>query len=170
MTDATVLSMGDALIRESDLNLLNGPFWLNDRIIGFYFEYLHLKKFESSSGVCFISPEVSQFLKLSNFEEIPIFLEPLELERKDVILLAVNNANDPSGKQMQAAPFPHPPGRLSLVSTFDIGRCFSTFSLWGTLFKRAGLFVIIKCWQNPIITQKKFAEPLWFWYQKQKRC
>jgi hypothetical protein len=85
---------------------------------------------------------VSQFLKLSNFEEIPIFLEPLELERKDVILLAVNNANDPSGKQMQAAPFPHPPGRLSLVSTFDIGRCFSTFSLWGTLFKRAGLFVI----------------------------
>ncbi len=96
-TDEVVLSLGDALIRESDLNLLSGPFWLNDRLIGFYFEYLHLHKFESSSGVCFISPEVSQFLKLANFEEIPIFLEPLELEKKDVVLLAVNNASDPSG-------------------------------------------------------------------------
>jgi hypothetical protein len=71
---------------------------LNDRIIGFYFEYLHLNKFDSANGVCFISPEVSQFLKLAQFEEIPIFLEPLELERKEVILLAVNNAKDPSGK------------------------------------------------------------------------
>ncbi len=96
-TDEAVLSLGDALIRESDLNLLSGPFWLNDRLIGFYFEYLHLHKFESSSGVCFISPEVSQFLKLANFEEIPIFLEPLELEKKDLVLLAVNNASDPSG-------------------------------------------------------------------------
>ena len=97
-SDSTVLSLGDSLIRESDLNLLSGPHWLNDRVISFYFEYLHLHKFESASGVCFISPEVSQFLKLANFEEIPIFLEPLELERKDVILMAVNNAKDPSGE------------------------------------------------------------------------
>ena len=81
-----------------DLNLLTGPFWLNDRVLSFYFEYLHLHKFDSASAVCFISPEVSQFLKLAAFEEIPIFLEPLELEKKDVILLAVNNATDPSGK------------------------------------------------------------------------
>lgn len=97
-TDGTVLSLGDALIRESDLNLLTGPFWLNDRIISFYFEYLHLHKFDSANGVCFISPEVSQFLKLANFVEIPIFLEPLKLELKDVVLLAVNNASDPSGR------------------------------------------------------------------------
>jgi hypothetical protein len=41
---------------------------------------------------------VSQFLKLADYDEIPIFLEPLELERKDVVLLAVNNAKDPSGE------------------------------------------------------------------------
>lgn len=96
MPDGVVLSLGDALIRESDMEILSGPYWLNDRIIGFYFEYLHLHKFESASGVCFISPEVSQFLKLSHFQEIPIFLDPLELDKKDVILLAVNNASDPS--------------------------------------------------------------------------
>jgi hypothetical protein len=41
MSDATVVSLGDALVRESDLNLLSGPYWLNDRIISFFFEYLH---------------------------------------------------------------------------------------------------------------------------------
>ena len=43
------------------------------------------------------SPEVSQFLKLvSSNEEFSIFVAPLNLEAKDVIVLAVNNSDDPS--------------------------------------------------------------------------
>ena len=94
-SDMVVLSFGDSLIRESDIALLSGPHWLNDRIISFYFEYLHQKKFDSGDRVCFISPEVSQFHKLATNAEISIFLEPLALENKDVIVLAVNNAANP---------------------------------------------------------------------------
>ena len=75
---------------------LSGPHWLNDALIGFYFEFLHQRKFESSSRICFISPEVSQFLKLASAVEIPVFLDPLHLEEKETVLMAVNNASDPS--------------------------------------------------------------------------
>ena len=74
----------------------SGPHWLNDALIGFYFEFLHQRKFESSSRICFISPEVSQFLKLASAVEIPVFLDPLHLEEKETVLMAVNNASDPS--------------------------------------------------------------------------
>ena len=90
-----VVSVGDAILRESDVTLLSGPFWVNDRVIGFYFEYLYENKFESMSKLCFISPEVSQFLKLVSADEISVFFEPLKLEEKETILLAVNNASDP---------------------------------------------------------------------------
>ena len=93
--DPVVASMGDALVRESDVTLLSGPFWLNDRVIGFVFEYLHLHKFDGSSKICFISPEVGQFLKLASEKEVPVFFEPLNLEEKETILMAVNNADDP---------------------------------------------------------------------------
>lgn len=93
--DKVVVSLEDSVLRESDLELLKGQHWLNDRVISFYFEYLHINKFESSNKICFISPEVSQFLKLAGSAEIPIFLEPLSLEDKETILLAVNNASDP---------------------------------------------------------------------------
>lgn len=83
------------MVRQSDLALLDGPFWLNDRLIAFYFEHLFRAVFDSGDKICFISPEVSQFLKLVSKEEIPVFVEPLGLEAKEVILMAVNNASDP---------------------------------------------------------------------------
>ncbi len=95
MSDRVVASLGDSLLRESDVNLLKGPHWLSDRVISFYFEHLHQTRFDSSARVCFLSPEVSQFLKLAGSSEIPSFLEPLGLECKDLVLLAVNNATDP---------------------------------------------------------------------------
>ena len=38
MADAVVLSYHDSLLKESDVSLLTGPRWLNDRVIGFYLE------------------------------------------------------------------------------------------------------------------------------------
>lgn len=38
MADPIVLSYHDSLLKESDVSLLAGPRWLNDKIIGFYFE------------------------------------------------------------------------------------------------------------------------------------
>lgn len=94
--DNIVNSIGDAVVCESDVKLLEGPHWLSDRIIGFYFEYMHKYMFEDSKNLCFISPEVSQFLKLVDKEEINCFIQPLDLKCKEVILLAVNNSTDPS--------------------------------------------------------------------------
>jgi len=94
--DNVVNSIGDAVVCESDVLLLKAPNWLSDRIIGFYFEYLHKHIFDDSQKLCFISPEVSQFLKLVDAKEIHCFVEPLDLKCKEVILLAVNNAIDPS--------------------------------------------------------------------------
>ena len=42
------------------------------------------------------SPEVSQFLKLVDDQEVSCFVEPLDLKSKELIILAVNNATDPS--------------------------------------------------------------------------
>ena len=95
MSDKVILSFSDSLIRRSDLKLLEGPHWLNDRIISFYFEYLYEREFDSSSKLVFISPEVCQFLKMADKAEIGIFLEPLQLDEKDLIILAVNNSLDP---------------------------------------------------------------------------
>ena len=36
--DEIALSYHDSLLRESDLSLLHGANWINDKIIGFYFE------------------------------------------------------------------------------------------------------------------------------------
>ena len=52
--DKIVSSIGDSIVRESDVKLLEGPYWLSDRIIGFYFEYLHKMVLEESSKLCFI--------------------------------------------------------------------------------------------------------------------
>ena len=39
---------------------------------------------------------MSQFLKLVATEDLNCFVEPLQLMKKELIVLAVNNANDPS--------------------------------------------------------------------------
>ena len=93
--DEIILSFNDSVIRRSDLKLLIGPHWLNDRIISFFFEYLYDKEFDQTDKLVFISPEVSQFLKMAHKEELSIFLEPLQLEHKELIVLAVNNSDDP---------------------------------------------------------------------------
>lgn len=38
LADETVLSFHDSLLKRSDVALLEGGQWLNDKIIGFYFE------------------------------------------------------------------------------------------------------------------------------------
>lgn len=97
MGDPVVASLEDCLVRESDVALLDGPLWLNDRVIGFYFEHLHQTVFGGNdSKVVLLSPEVSQFLKLVPDEEVSAFVGPLELPSKEVIATAVNNESDPS--------------------------------------------------------------------------
>ncbi|XP_038640369.1 sentrin-specific protease 8 [Scyliorhinus canicula] len=91
--DPVILSYHDSLVRRSDLSLLNPPNWLNDHIIAFAFEYFANEQYkELLDSSCFISPEVTQFIKcMASQEELAIFLEPLELPQKSLVFLAVND-------------------------------------------------------------------------------
>ncbi|KAK7082895.1 SUMO1 sentrin specific peptidase 8, partial [Halocaridina rubra] len=91
MGDRVILSYHDCLIHESDLRLLEGRNWLNDSLIAFWFEHLQHEVFGGISRILFISPEVTQLIKMGDPNELPIFLDPLEARFKDHIFLAVND-------------------------------------------------------------------------------
>ncbi|XP_064013162.1 sentrin-specific protease 8 [Pogoniulus pusillus] len=93
MEDPVVLSYKDSLLRQSDVALLDPPNWLNDHIIGFAFEYFAHHQFELfRDQLCFISPEVAQFIKCADsLEEVGSFLEPLQLRDRRLIFFPIND-------------------------------------------------------------------------------
>ena len=98
--DPVVLSYMENVLRQLDVSLLDPPSWLNDHDIGFAFEYFANSQFhDCTDHVCFISPEVTQFIKCTgNPAEIAMFLEPFNLSNKRVIYLAINdNSNHTAG-------------------------------------------------------------------------
>ncbi|CAH1119731.1 unnamed protein product [Phaedon cochleariae] len=91
-TDTIVLSYNESLLRQSDVDILKGPFWLNDTIISFFFEYLETYVFKNNTALSFVSPEVTQCIKISQQQELCVFLEPLlSNAKKDFIFFALND-------------------------------------------------------------------------------
>lgn len=91
-TNTTVLSYKESLLRKSDVDLLTGPHWLNDTIISFYFEYLEHEVFHNNPSLLFVSPEVTQCIKISSSSEMGIFLDPLvKVSRREFIFFALND-------------------------------------------------------------------------------
>lgn len=87
-----VLSYGESLLRKYDVDLLKGPYWLNDSIISFYFEYLEKNVFPTHKSILFVSPEVTQCIKISPQSELKIFLDPLvQNEHREFIFFALND-------------------------------------------------------------------------------
>ena len=54
MADEIVLSFQDSLLRQSDLRLLEEGRWLNDRLIGFMFEYVFFSSLPKMYGSEFL--------------------------------------------------------------------------------------------------------------------
>lgn len=91
-SNGIVLSFHDSLLRQSDTRLLMGPYWLNDNIISFYLEYLANVTFKDHSQLLFVSPEVTQCIKMvSDADEISIFLSPLNVNQKQYVFFPINN-------------------------------------------------------------------------------
>lgn len=90
----TVLSYKDSLLRESDINLLKGPHWLNDTIISFYFEYLNNELFPHNSTLLFVPPEVTQCIKIMPLDEIKVMLDPLMQPTTKLFLFFALNDNE----------------------------------------------------------------------------
>ncbi|XP_030764409.1 sentrin-specific protease 8 [Sitophilus oryzae] len=93
-TNFTVLSYNESLLRKSDVDLLKGPHWLNDTIISFYFEYLESDFFKNNNSYLFISPEVTQCIKISPQQELKVFLDPLIKEKNPNFIFFALNDNE----------------------------------------------------------------------------
>lgn len=94
--DPLILSFNDSLVYQSDLSLLDEGKWLNDRIIGFVFDYFENEVFKKECDqnlFAFINPSTVQYLKLceSLDEAATCFLEPLNLKEKKIVFLPLNS-------------------------------------------------------------------------------
>uniref|UniRef100_A0A7C8Z2M2 Ubiquitin-like protease family profile domain-containing protein n=1 Tax=Opuntia streptacantha TaxID=393608 RepID=A0A7C8Z2M2_OPUST len=91
--DEIVLSYNDAVLRRSDLDILSGPYFLNDRIIEFYFSYL--SSTYRSDDILLVPPSIAFWLQnYPDEESFKAFIEPLSLSTKNMIYFPVNNNED----------------------------------------------------------------------------
>lgn len=86
-------------LKAADIALLDGPNWLNDQIIAFYFQYLHRVVYQNKTKLLFVSPEIVQCIKIANLNtEANVFLGPLKPEKRDFIFFPLNdNSKDAAG-------------------------------------------------------------------------
>ncbi|GBN59738.1 Sentrin-specific protease 8 [Araneus ventricosus] len=90
--DPVVLNYENCLLRQSDVELLTPPSWLNDNIIAFWFEYLENEVYKDHKKVLgFVCPQVVQYLKFGLPEDVKSTVEGLELDTKQYILFPVND-------------------------------------------------------------------------------
>lgn len=128
-TDDVVLNFHESLLRKSDVKLLMGPYWLNDQIISFYFEYLEKIIFSNENRLLFISPEVTQCIKIIPQSEINIFLEPLKADEKLFIFFALNNnedGNSVGGSHWSLLVFSRPENKFyhyDSMNSFNLENC-----------------------------------------------
>eukprot|EP00898_Chlorokybus_atmophyticus_P002697 jgi/Chlat1/3428/Chrsp23S03753 len=90
-----VLNYGDAVLNDSDVELLKTDDWLNDAVIEFYFEYCRRERFQGLEEVLLVSPSVAYWVAhCPDEEDAKSTLEPLELTRRALIVLPVCNNPD----------------------------------------------------------------------------
>ncbi|KAL6577265.1 hypothetical protein OROMI_011541 [Orobanche minor] len=94
-TDDRILSYNDVVLRRSDLHILNGPYFLNDRIIEFYFS--HLTSCYPSGDILLVPPSIAFWMKecmdSASLEDV---IEPLRLSEKKLIIFPINDNADVS--------------------------------------------------------------------------
>ena len=77
--------------------LLEGNCWLNDTLVGFFFEYLQTTEFKGNAEVLFIGPEVTQegmnlyltfhFIHfISNFFFLFFYVNKLLINTRNIVL------------------------------------------------------------------------------------
>lgn len=93
--DDKVLSYNDVVLRRSDLDILSGPHFLNDRIIEFYFSYL--TSCYPSEDILLVPPSIAFWIKeCPDSASLQEFLEPLHLPQRKLIIFPINDNSDVS--------------------------------------------------------------------------
>lgn len=90
-----VLSHGDVVLIRSDLAILRGPCFINDRIIAFYFA--HLSASLQDDDLLLLPPSIPYLLSnLPDSAAVAAVAEPLRLASRRLVLLPVNDNPDAS--------------------------------------------------------------------------
>ncbi|XP_005176411.1 sentrin-specific protease 8 [Musca domestica] len=108
--DPIALSFNETCLRTSDVQLLSGPYWLNDQIISFYYEYLERVKYKNNPDLLFVPPEVTQCMKFSDDGELETLLNQLEAPKKPFIFFVLNDneSTDAGGTHWSLLVFSRP--------------------------------------------------------------
>lgn len=94
-SDEMILSYNDVVLRRSDLDILSGPNFLNDRIIEFYLSYI--STCYPSDDISLVSPSIAFWIaNCPDIESLKDFVAPLNFPIRKIILFPVNNNNDVS--------------------------------------------------------------------------
>ncbi|XP_076813512.1 sentrin-specific protease 8-like [Clavelina lepadiformis] len=89
--DEIIVNYHDSLLRKSDVRLLEPGNWINDKIIGFMFQYFEFELFQNcSDSVKFFDPDLVQLLKLSSDQDAGSILQSLQLHQR-FLFLPVND-------------------------------------------------------------------------------
>ncbi|KAK1324637.1 NEDD8-specific protease 1 [Acorus calamus] len=91
--DEKILSYNDVVLRRSDLGILKGPHFINDRIIEFYFSFLSSSTV--SEDILLVPPSISFWIaNCPDPESLKDVIEPLKLQDKNLVLFTVNDNSD----------------------------------------------------------------------------
>ncbi|XVF47098.1 hypothetical protein PTKIN_Ptkin03bG0082000 [Pterospermum kingtungense] len=93
--DEKILSYNDVVLRRSDLEILSGSYYLNDRIIEFYFSLLSSS--HPSREILLVPPSIAFWItNCPDVDGLKDFLEPLKLSDRKLVIFPVNNNDDVS--------------------------------------------------------------------------
>ncbi|KAJ1981742.1 SUMO1 sentrin specific peptidase 8 [Dimargaris verticillata] len=95
MLDPILLQYHSTTLRLSDFELLNGNRWLNDTVIGFYYEYLEQKHKPAMAYASLLSPTVAHWLTYAAYDDVAGNDDLLHAFRtRDYIFVPVNDGNE----------------------------------------------------------------------------
>lgn len=88
-----ILSYNDVVLRQSDMDILSGPYFLNDQIIEFYFSYL--SSCYPAQEILLVPPSIAFWImNCPAVESLKDFVEPLHLPDKKLVIFPVNDNED----------------------------------------------------------------------------
>jgi sentrin-specific protease 8 len=98
LLDETIKSNKSFLKTLEEINSLKFDSWLTDVPIQIYIDTLcnnrHQIGLGSGNGILVLNPLISQAVKLHNVEESAVFLDPLDIRSKEVLLFPINNSKE----------------------------------------------------------------------------
>eukprot|EP01122_Echinamoeba_exundans_P008967 TRINITY_DN3063_c0_g1_i1.p1 TRINITY_DN3063_c0_g1~~TRINITY_DN3063_c0_g1_i1.p1 ORF type:complete len:242 (+),score=43.76 TRINITY_DN3063_c0_g1_i1:40-765(+) len=94
MEEEAIVTYVDTTIFQSDLDVLDPGCWLNDKIIGFYFDFLTTEKIKSNK-ILFMNPSTMILLAfIEDPQELAEALSDLQLSKRDLVFIPINNNSD----------------------------------------------------------------------------